>query len=237
MAWIRDTDEKAQRRPADIALLGVAGLAAVLAGMWAQTQSSVNANLFRHAQRPLREHGRPGQGHLRARARSGLSSRSRSSCCATRQVRVAWHGALAGAGGMGHRAAAQRDARDPRHPGPPRQRADRRRSGLPGRQRRRSSPPSRSAWRRISCVRCAGSSRSSSCWCVRRPCTSAPGFPADVLGGLLVGFAVAALVRVVVRIAGRTAVDRRGRRPPSPTSATTSRASTTGRPNTSPGRR
>ena len=46
MAWIRETDEKAQRRPADIALLAVAGVLAVLTGMWAQTQSSVNVNLF-----------------------------------------------------------------------------------------------------------------------------------------------------------------------------------------------
>ena len=46
MAWIRDTDEKAQRRPADIAMLVVAGILAVLVGLWAQTQSTVNANLF-----------------------------------------------------------------------------------------------------------------------------------------------------------------------------------------------
>ena len=45
MAWIRDTDEQAQRRPADIALLIVAGVTAALAGMWAQTQSAVDLNL------------------------------------------------------------------------------------------------------------------------------------------------------------------------------------------------
>ena len=46
MAWIRDTDEKAKRQPADIAMLVVAGILAVLVGLWAQTQSTVNANLF-----------------------------------------------------------------------------------------------------------------------------------------------------------------------------------------------
>ena len=47
MSWIRDTDERPQRRPSDVALLSVAGLFALLLGMWAQTQSSVDVNLFR----------------------------------------------------------------------------------------------------------------------------------------------------------------------------------------------
>ncbi len=47
VSWIRDTDERARRRPADIALLVVSALLALLVGFWAQTQSSVNVNLFR----------------------------------------------------------------------------------------------------------------------------------------------------------------------------------------------
>ena len=47
MSWIRDTDEQARRRPSDIALLVVSAVLALLVGFWAQTQSSVNLNLFR----------------------------------------------------------------------------------------------------------------------------------------------------------------------------------------------
>lgn len=47
MTWIRDTDERARRRPADIALLVVSAILALLVGFWAQTESSVNLNLFR----------------------------------------------------------------------------------------------------------------------------------------------------------------------------------------------
>src|SRR4051794_442645 len=47
VSWIRDTDERARRRPADIALLVVSALLALIVGFWAQTQSSVNVNLFR----------------------------------------------------------------------------------------------------------------------------------------------------------------------------------------------
>ena len=47
VSWIRDTDERARRRPADIALLVVSAILALIVGFWAQTQSSVNVNLFR----------------------------------------------------------------------------------------------------------------------------------------------------------------------------------------------
>jgi uncharacterized membrane protein YbhN (UPF0104 family)/membrane-associated phospholipid phosphatase len=47
MTWVRDTDEQARRRPSDVALLVVSALLALLVGFWAQTQLSVNLNLFR----------------------------------------------------------------------------------------------------------------------------------------------------------------------------------------------
>jgi uncharacterized membrane protein YbhN (UPF0104 family)/membrane-associated phospholipid phosphatase len=47
VSWIRDTDERARRRPADLALLGVSAILALLVGFWAQTESTVNLNLFR----------------------------------------------------------------------------------------------------------------------------------------------------------------------------------------------
>jgi uncharacterized membrane protein YbhN (UPF0104 family)/membrane-associated phospholipid phosphatase len=97
MAWIRDTDEKAQRRPADIALLVVSGVMALLAGMWAQTQSTVDVNLFR----TLNDLS----GNMVGLAKGVYALGSIWAVLvvtlvllATRQVRPAWHGALAGAG-------------------------------------------------------------------------------------------------------------------------------------------
>jgi uncharacterized membrane protein YbhN (UPF0104 family) len=46
MAWLRPTDEQFERRPPDAVRLTIAVIGAVLAGMWAQTQSSFDANLF-----------------------------------------------------------------------------------------------------------------------------------------------------------------------------------------------
>jgi uncharacterized membrane protein YbhN (UPF0104 family)/membrane-associated phospholipid phosphatase len=46
MAWIRRVAETPERRPIDIVRLFVGGLGVVLVGMWAQTQTSINANLF-----------------------------------------------------------------------------------------------------------------------------------------------------------------------------------------------
>lgn len=46
MAWLRPTDERFERRPPDAVRLGVAIAGAVLAGLWAQSQSTFDANLF-----------------------------------------------------------------------------------------------------------------------------------------------------------------------------------------------
>jgi uncharacterized membrane protein YbhN (UPF0104 family)/membrane-associated phospholipid phosphatase len=46
MAWLRETDERFERRTPDAVRLVVAILGAVLAGMWAQTQSQLDTNLF-----------------------------------------------------------------------------------------------------------------------------------------------------------------------------------------------
>ena len=97
MGWIRDTDEQAERRPTDIAMLVVAGIAALLAGMWAQTQSSVNVNLFRTL------NDLAGNMVGLAKAIYALGSIWAVlvvvvALLALRQVRVAWTAALAGAG-------------------------------------------------------------------------------------------------------------------------------------------
>jgi uncharacterized membrane protein YbhN (UPF0104 family)/membrane-associated phospholipid phosphatase len=47
MTWIRDTDEHAERRSSDLVLFMVSAVLALLVGFWAQTQSTVNVNLFR----------------------------------------------------------------------------------------------------------------------------------------------------------------------------------------------
>jgi uncharacterized membrane protein YbhN (UPF0104 family)/tRNA A-37 threonylcarbamoyl transferase component Bud32 len=46
MQWIRKTSEPAERRPVDVARLVGCGIALVLLGVWAQAQSSIDANLF-----------------------------------------------------------------------------------------------------------------------------------------------------------------------------------------------
>jgi uncharacterized membrane protein YbhN (UPF0104 family)/tRNA A-37 threonylcarbamoyl transferase component Bud32 len=46
MAWLRETDERFERRPPDAVRLVVAAIGVVLAGMWAQTQSQLDRNLF-----------------------------------------------------------------------------------------------------------------------------------------------------------------------------------------------
>ena len=96
MAWIRDTDETAQRRPADIAMLVVAGILAVLVGLWAQTQSTVNANLFATVNDL--------SGNMVGLAKAIYALGSIWAALAvtvvllvTRWVRAAWHGALAAA--------------------------------------------------------------------------------------------------------------------------------------------
>ena len=96
MAWIRETDEQATRRPSDIALLVVAGILAVLTGMWSQTQSTVNANLF-NTLNDL-------SGNMVGLAEGIYALGSIWAALVVtvvlliaRQVRAAWHGALAAA--------------------------------------------------------------------------------------------------------------------------------------------
>ena len=195
MAWIRDTDEKAQRRPADIALLVVAGIAAVLTGMWAQTQSSVNANLF-NTLNDL-------SGNMVGLAKAVYALGSIWAALAVtvvllvaRQVRAAWHGALAAAVAWGiaellNELLGTHDIQ-----------------GLSVNVRIGDGPifpvvnvavitalafglapylvrPLRRIFAVVILLVCAAAMYLGA------------GFPADVLGGLLVGFAVAALVRVV----------------------------------------
>ena len=46
MAWIRRVAETPERRPIDVVRFVVGGFGVVVVGMWAQTQTSINANLF-----------------------------------------------------------------------------------------------------------------------------------------------------------------------------------------------
>jgi hypothetical protein len=100
VAWIRDTDETAQRQPADLALLGVAAIAVLLTGLWAQTESNVNLNLFK----TLNDLS----GNMEGLAEAIYALGSIWAALAVtvlllvaRQVRVAWHGALAAAAAWG----------------------------------------------------------------------------------------------------------------------------------------
>ena len=46
MSWIRNTHETGERRPIDTWRLGFCGLTVVLLGVWAQSQSAINVDLF-----------------------------------------------------------------------------------------------------------------------------------------------------------------------------------------------
>ena len=85
------------RRPSDIAMLVVASVLALLAGLWAQTESSVNVNLFRTFNDL--------SGNMEGLAKGIYALGSIWAVVAVtvvllfaRQVRAAWHGAIAGAG-------------------------------------------------------------------------------------------------------------------------------------------
>ena len=85
------------RRPSDIAMLVVASVLALLAGLWAQTDSTVNVNLFRTFNDL--------SGNMEGLAKGIYALGSIWAVVAvtvvlllTRQVRVALHGAIAGAG-------------------------------------------------------------------------------------------------------------------------------------------
>ena len=100
MSWIRDTNETPERRPSDIALLVVSGVLALVVGFWAQTQSSVNVNLFRTLNQL--------SGNLVGLAESLYALGSiwmvlvvTVLLVALRQFRVAWHAALSGAAAWG----------------------------------------------------------------------------------------------------------------------------------------
>ena len=194
MAWIRDTDEKAQRRPADIALLVVAGILAVLTGMWAQTQSSVNVNLFNTL------NSLSGNTVGLAKGVYALGSIWAALAVtvvllATRQVRVAWHGALAAAAAWGVAEALNEllGTHDIQ--------------GLGVNVRIGDGPVFPVVNVAIITALAFGLSpylvrplRRIFALVILLVCAAAmylgAGFPADVLGGILVGFAVAALVRV-----------------------------------------
>jgi uncharacterized membrane protein YbhN (UPF0104 family)/membrane-associated phospholipid phosphatase len=100
VTWIRDTDERARRRPSDIAMLAVSSLFALLAGMWAQTESNVDLNLFRTINDL--------SGNMVGLAKAIYALGSIWAVLviallllALRQVRVAWHAALAGGAAWG----------------------------------------------------------------------------------------------------------------------------------------
>ncbi len=46
MAWIRNTTEQPERRPTDIGWLVVAAIGVAVVGVWAQSQSEIDANFF-----------------------------------------------------------------------------------------------------------------------------------------------------------------------------------------------
>jgi uncharacterized membrane protein YbhN (UPF0104 family) len=100
VSWIRDTDEKARRRPSDVALLVVAGIFALLLGMWAQTQSSVDVNLFR-ALNDLSDNMIGVAKAVYALGSIWAVLAVAAVLAVFRQFRVAWHGLLAGAAAFG----------------------------------------------------------------------------------------------------------------------------------------
>ncbi len=195
MAWIRDTDEQAKRRPADIALLVVAGILAAFTGLWAQTQSTVNLNLFN----TLNDLA----GNMVGLVEGIYALGSIWAALAVtvvlliaRQVRAAWHGALAAAVAWGiaellNELLGTHDIK-----------------GLGVNVRMGDGP----AFPVVNVAIITALAFGLSPYLVRPlrrifavvillVCAAAmylgTGYPSDVLGGLLIGFAVAALVRVV----------------------------------------
>jgi uncharacterized membrane protein YbhN (UPF0104 family)/membrane-associated phospholipid phosphatase len=200
VTWIRDTDEHPRRRPADVALLVVAGISALMVGFWAQTQSTVNLNLFRTL------NDLSGNMVGLAKAVYALGSiwvvlAVTLALLVARQFRVAVYGVLAGAGAWGlalllnellgtHSISGLgvvvRIGDGPAYPVANVATATALGFGL--------APFLVRPLRRIFAV------------VILLVCTAAmylgAGFPADVLGGLLVGFGVAALVRVILGAPG-----------------------------------
>ena len=127
MSWIRNTQEAGDRRPIDIWRLGFCGLTVVLLGVWAQSQSAINVDLFT----PINGLGDDMVGLAKAVYALG------SIWAALAVVVLLLVGRLpmlalrvaAGRGcGMGHRAARQRARRQPHDPRCALRPPDRRRS-------------------------------------------------------------------------------------------------------------
>jgi uncharacterized membrane protein YbhN (UPF0104 family)/membrane-associated phospholipid phosphatase len=200
MTWIRDTDEQARRRPSDIALLAVSTVLALLVGFWAQTQSTVNLNLFR----TLNDLA----GDMVGLAKAGYALGSIWAVIAVtavllvlRQFRVAVYAALAGAGAWGlalllndllgtHTISglgvAVRIGDGPAYPVANVAAITALAFGI--------APFIVRPLRRVFAI------------AILVVCTAAmylgAGFPADVIGGVLVGFGIAALVRVLLGAPG-----------------------------------
>jgi uncharacterized membrane protein YbhN (UPF0104 family)/membrane-associated phospholipid phosphatase len=198
--WIRDTDEQARRRPSDIALLVVSAILALLVGFWAQTQSTVNVNLFR----TLNDLSGNMVGLMKAAYALGSIWAVlvvAAVLLALRQFRVAVYAVLAGAGAWGlalllnhllgtHAIAGLgvnvRIGDGPVYPVANVAAITALAFGI--------APFIVRPLRRIFVV------------VILLVCTAAmylgAGFPADVLGGLFVGFGIAALVRVLLGAPG-----------------------------------
>jgi uncharacterized membrane protein YbhN (UPF0104 family)/membrane-associated phospholipid phosphatase len=200
VTWVRDTDERARRRPADIALLVSSAILALLVGFWAQTESTVNLNLFR----TLNDLA----GNMVGLAKAFYALGSIWAVLAVtlllvalRQFRVAIYAVLAGAGAWGlalllndllgtHTITgldvAVRIGDGPTYPVANVAAITALSFGI--------APFVVRPLRRILAL------------VILLVCTSAmylgAGFPADVIGGVLVGFGIAALVRVVLGAPG-----------------------------------
>jgi uncharacterized membrane protein YbhN (UPF0104 family) len=200
MSWIRDTDPHPRRRPSDVALLVVSSISALMVGFWAQTESTVNLNLFRTL------NDLSGNMVGLAKALYALGSiwvvlAVTGALLVGRQLRVALYSVLAGAGAFGvalllnellgtHTIkgldVAVRIGDGPVYPVANVATVTALAFGL--------APFVVRPLRRIFVV------------VILAVCMAAmylgAGFPADVLGGLLIGFGVAALVRVVLGAPG-----------------------------------
>ena len=107
MSWIRNTQEAGDRRPIDIWRLGFCGLTVILLGVWAQSQSAINVDLFT----PINGLGDDMVGLAKAVYALGLDlGRARGRRAAARRPAAdARPARRAGRGrGMGYRAARQR---------------------------------------------------------------------------------------------------------------------------------
>jgi uncharacterized membrane protein YbhN (UPF0104 family)/membrane-associated phospholipid phosphatase len=200
VTWIRDTDEQARRRPADVGLLVVSAVLAILVGFWAQTQSTVNLNLF------LVLNDLAGNMVGLAKAAYALGSiwavlAATVLLLLLRQLRVARYAALAGAGAWGL-SLLLNELLGPHSI-----------SGLGVSVRIGDGPVYPVANVAAITALAFGIApfivrplRRVLALVILLVCTASmylgAGFPADVIGGVLVGFGVAALVRVLLGAPG-----------------------------------